>query len=169
MHAPDHVRQARELAYVIGRSHGRLHLWKSAAWRSACRGFPGTPDFILRFAFSVWRGDEACTTLGPCREPWCLGPKWKESALLCAEELALRAPGAPEWHSDLWGRALAPSPGARAGWGWCPSHTWPRARHRWPHVLPGQWEVWGAGRRVGQDGSRQLSVGLTAPPASASA
>ena len=50
-----------------------------------------------------------------------------------------------------------------------PSHTWPRAHHRWPHVLPGQWEAWGAGRRVGQGGSGQASVGLAVHPASASA
>ena len=49
-----------------------------------------------------------------------------------------------------------------------PSHAWHRAQHHWPHLLPGQREVLGAGRWVGQGGSGQASVGLTVCPASAS-
>ena len=42
MHACVHVRQPRELTYVIGHEKARSHLWKFTDWRFVCRGLTVT-------------------------------------------------------------------------------------------------------------------------------
>ena len=121
--------------------------------------------FLLRFVFTVWRGDEACTSPGPGQEPWCLGPQSERSQVFYVRRSRAQSPRCPrvaQWplrpgtgpepRSTGRLRLLSPpTPGTRREWAGqrgphCASRfCLPWVRNHEALIIPVRWhDVWGA-------------------------
>ena len=69
--------------------------WKFTTQVSCVGGLLVLLIFLLRFVFTVWRGDEACTSPGPGQEPWCLGPQSERSQVFYVRRSRAQSPRCP--------------------------------------------------------------------------